>query len=204
MAWAEDGTLQFGALELDEGENDIEATAETIYARIARLHPVARLPAPAAHLELPRRRSPPATAMASATGASASAVRAASATSIRPRCRPRPRSAASTARARLQVYWLAARTPGTPLENPRQVSAYRYPRQYGPQPPSFARAMLPASPAMPLLLSGTAAVVGHESRHAESVAAQLDETLLNFDSLLGAAHAAAPGRCRRISARTRG
>jgi chorismate lyase/3-hydroxybenzoate synthase len=29
---------------------------------------------------------------------------------------------------RLQVYWLASRTPGTPLENPRQVSAYRYPR----------------------------------------------------------------------------
>ena len=40
----------------------------------------------------------------------------------------------------LQVYWLAARRPGTPVENPRQVSAYRYPRQYGPQSPSFARA----------------------------------------------------------------
>ena len=40
----------------------------------------------------------------------------------------------------LQVYWLAARAPGVPVENPRQVSAYRYPRQYGPQPPSFARA----------------------------------------------------------------
>ena len=33
----------------------------------------------------------------------------------------------------LQVYWLAAREPGLPLENPRQVSAYRYPREYGPQ-----------------------------------------------------------------------
>src|SRR3546814_12443298 len=43
----------------------------------------------------------------------------------------------------VQVYWLAARTPGMPVENPRQVSAYRYPRQYGPQQPSFARAMLP-------------------------------------------------------------
>src|SRR5690606_36391129 len=43
----------------------------------------------------------------------------------------------------VQVYWLAARAPGAPVENPRQVSAYRYPRQYGPQPPSFARAMLP-------------------------------------------------------------
>ena len=52
---------------------------------------------------------------------------------------------------RIQVYWLAARVPGTPVENPRQVSAYRYPRQYGPQAPSFARAMLPPDgSAMPL------------------------------------------------------
>ena len=104
---------------------------------------------------------------------------------------------------RLQVYWLAARTPGTPLENPRQVSAYRYPRQHGPQPPSFARAMLPASAAMPLLLSGTAAVVGHESRHAESVAAQLDETLINLDSLLGAAHARRPALPAHFGPHTR-
>ncbi|MGH8077665.1 MAG: pteridine-dependent deoxygenase, partial [Lysobacter sp.] len=34
LAWAEDGALQFGALELDEGDNDIEVTAETIYARM--------------------------------------------------------------------------------------------------------------------------------------------------------------------------
>ncbi|MGH8078654.1 MAG: pteridine-dependent deoxygenase, partial [Lysobacter sp.] len=104
---------------------------------------------------------------------------------------------------RLQVYWLAARSPGTPLENPRQVSAYRYPRQYGPQSPSFARAMLPSSASMPLLLSGTAAVVGHESRHAESVAAQLDETLINFDSLLGAAHARRPELPAHFGAHTR-
>jgi chorismate lyase/3-hydroxybenzoate synthase len=31
----------------------------------------------------------------------------------------------------LQVYGLAARHPGAPVENPRQVSAWRYPRQYG-------------------------------------------------------------------------
>ncbi|HEV7714965.1 MAG TPA: hypothetical protein VGO53_05200, partial [Steroidobacteraceae bacterium] len=31
----------------------------------------------------------------------------------------------------LQVYCLAGRAPGVPLENPRQTSAYRYPRQYG-------------------------------------------------------------------------
>ena len=99
----------------------------------------------------------------------------------------------SDGRRRLQVYWLASSEPGTPVENPRQVSAWRYPRQYGPQSPSFARAMLPpAGAAMPLLLSGTAAVVGHASQHSDSVAAQLDETLANLDSLVGAARGLVP------------
>ena len=89
---------------------------------------------------------------------------------------------------RIQVYWLAARVPGTPIENPRQVSAYQYPRQYGPQSPSFARAMLPpAGSAMPLMLSGTASVVGHASRHEGELLAQLDETFANFDALIGSA-----------------
>jgi chorismate lyase/3-hydroxybenzoate synthase len=93
----------------------------------------------------------------------------------------------------LQVYWLSARQPGTPLENPRQVSAYRYPREYGPQSPSFARALLPQDePALPLFLSGTAAIVGHASQHADSLKAQLDETLTNLDSMIGAARALRP------------
>lgn len=103
----------------------------------------------------------------------------------------------------LQVYWLAARAPGVPLENPRQLSAYRYPRQYGPQPPSFARAMLPPDEAMPLLLSGTASIVGHESRHADSVLAQVDETLANFDSLLAAARARRPSLPAAFGERSR-
>ena len=94
-----------------------------------------------------------------------------------------------TRSGRFQLYWLAAREPGTPLENPRQTQAWRYPRQYGPQAPGFARAMLPADAAMPLLLSGTAAVVGHASQHGDSLAAQLDETLANLDSLLATARA---------------
>lgn len=104
----------------------------------------------------------------------------------------------------LQVYWLAARRPGTPLENPRQVSAYRYPRQYGPQPPTFARAMLPpAGSDMPLLLSGTASVVGHETRHADSLHAQLDETFANLRSLLDEAHRRRPGLPPQLGADTR-
>jgi len=82
----------------------------------------------------------------------------------------------------LQVYGLAARHPGAPVENPRQVSAWRYPRQYGPTAPTFARGM--RSGVDQLLISGTAAVVGHASRHAGDLDAQLHETLANLDSLL--------------------
>lgn len=84
--------------------------------------------------------------------------------------------------ARLQVYWLAARSPGETLENPRQVSAYRYPRDYGPAAPSFSRAMLAPGPA--LLVSGTASIVGHASLHHDDLDSQLAETMRNLDTLL--------------------
>lgn len=85
--------------------------------------------------------------------------------------------------ALLQVYLLATDRPGTRVENPRQVSAWRYPRQYGRTPPSFARAtLLPADDV--LAISGTAAVVGHASAHAGDIQAQLGETLRNLETLL--------------------
>jgi chorismate lyase/3-hydroxybenzoate synthase len=87
----------------------------------------------------------------------------------------------------LQVYALAARVAGAPVENPRQVNAWRYPREYGPTPPTFARGMVTA--AGQLLISGTAAVVGSSSRHRDDVAAQLEETLTNIESLIGTAGA---------------
>ena len=102
----------------------------------------------------------------------------------------------------LSIDYVAA--PGTPLENPRQVSAYRYPRDYGPQPPSFARAMLPpTADRTPLLLSGTASVVGHATLHAGALMAQLEETLANFDALLGAARERQPALPARFGAGTR-
>ena len=99
---------------------------------------------------------------------------------------------------RLQVYVLSASAPGVPVENPRQVSAWRYPRQYGPQPPSFARAMLGPSPGLPLLVSGTASVVGHASAHAGSVLAQLEETCANLERLLAAAREQRPALPERF------
>lgn len=90
---------------------------------------------------------------------------------------------------RLQVYLLACDAPGARVENPRQVSAWRYPRQYGRTPPSFARGMaLPGQDA--LAISGTAAVVGHSSAHEDDLDAQLGETLANLETLL--AHAGMP------------
>jgi chorismate lyase / 3-hydroxybenzoate synthase len=80
----------------------------------------------------------------------------------------------------LQVYWLAGSEPGRAIENPRQVSAFLYPRQYGPSPPSFSRAMQVSGG---LLISGTASVLGHASHHPGDLPAQLDEILRNLASL---------------------
>lgn len=82
---------------------------------------------------------------------------------------------------RLQVYWLAGRAPGKHIENPRQVSAYRYPRTHGPVGPSFARATLSVDGT--LLISGTASIVGHLSQHAGDPLAQLDEIVRNLATL---------------------
>ncbi|HEY4338422.1 MAG TPA: hypothetical protein VGM97_00570 [Steroidobacteraceae bacterium] len=80
----------------------------------------------------------------------------------------------------LQVYWLSGDEPGRPLENPRQVSAFNYPRQYGPSPPTFSRAMQVAGG---MLISGTGSVLGHASHHPDDLPAQLDEILRNHASV---------------------
>ena len=192
IAWSTDGALQFGALELAD-DGDIESAAAQAYAR---LHAWLAGSGDWHALRLWNY-------MDAITDGHGDDER------YRRFCVGRARGIgrdllpgdlpAATAighprrTGRFQLYWLAARQPGTPLENPRQTQAWRYPRQYGPQAPGFARAMLPADPAMPLLLSGTAAVVGHASQHGDSLAAQLDETLANLDSLVATARAPRPG-----------
>lgn len=94
----------------------------------------------------------------------------------------------------LQMYWLAARRPGTSMENPRQLSAWRYPRRYGPSAPNFARAMRAPTLSPQVYISGTAAIIGHVSHHADDSAAQLAETLTNIDSLLAGAQIDADAR----------
>ncbi len=98
-------------------------------------------------------------------------------------------TAVGTHGGRLIIHALAGRAAGTPIENPRQISAYRYPRMYGPRSPSFARATALERPdgGHALLVSGTASIVGHRSLHPGDVSAQLDETMRNLDTLLGEA-----------------
>jgi enamine deaminase RidA (YjgF/YER057c/UK114 family) len=71
------------------------------------------------------------------------------------------------------------------VENPRQVSAYHYPRQYGSHRPVFSRAaLLTQGDGRTLFISGTASIVGHESLHIGDCAAQTRETLANIGALL--------------------
>lgn len=95
----------------------------------------------------------------------------------------------------LQVAILAGRQAALPIENARQISAYRYPAQYGSDAPQFSRAAWhPHQAGQILLVSGTASIVGHASQHLGDVVLQTQESLRNIQTLLDAAHA--QGACR--------
>jgi chorismate lyase/3-hydroxybenzoate synthase len=83
------------------------------------------------------------------------------------------------------IYFLAASEAATPVENPRQVSAYHYPRIYGPRSPSFSRASIYVqNDAACLFVSGTASIVGHETRHEGDLAGQIAETAKNLRAVI--------------------
>ena len=85
----------------------------------------------------------------------------------------------------LVVYFLASRSPGVQIENPRQISAYNYPKQYGPRSPTFSRATLAFNGAsQTLFISGTASIVGHVTVHPGSVTLQTRETLANIRAVI--------------------
>lgn len=90
----------------------------------------------------------------------------------------------------LLMYFIAARTPPVQIENPRQVSAFRYPPQYSPRSPSFSRAVRSGSAhEASLYVSGTASVVGHATRHRDQLHGQLQETVNNLTALFAQASA---------------
>jgi len=86
------------------------------------------------------------------------------------------------------IYFLAAREAAKPIENPRQVSAYAYPPLYGPSSPSFSRASLHGQDADgTLFISGTASIVGHQTRHRGDLHGQIAETLENLRAVISEA-----------------
>ena len=94
-------------------------------------------------------------------------------------------TAVGTMSGPLRIHFLTARQPGIHVENPRQVSAYEYPRIYGLRSPSFARATLRTSlSGSHLLISGTASVVGHVSEHIGEPHKQTMEILHNLRALI--------------------
>jgi chorismate lyase/3-hydroxybenzoate synthase len=91
--------------------------------------------------------------------------------------------------AALQVYFIAGALPGLHVENPRQVNAWRYPRQYGPRSPLFSRGtIMELGDQRQFLISGTASVVGHETHHVDDVRLQTEESWRNVSSLINEGH----------------
>jgi hypothetical protein len=89
------------------------------------------------------------------------------------------------------VYFLAAPHRGQPIENPRQKSAYHYPLAYGPVSPVFCRAMFAnAQNHSFLFISGTASIVGDETRHLDQPNEQIAETIRNLRVVMEQTHAA--------------
>lgn len=80
------------------------------------------------------------------------------------------------------------------MENSRQVSAFHYPRKYGPRSPKFSRGGVVLSENHKLfLISGTAAVVGHESNFPYNTSLQANETFKNLDYLCDEISRKTPG-----------
>lgn len=92
----------------------------------------------------------------------------------------------------LSLRFLAGTAAPRPLENPRQVPAWRYSRRFGPRSPTFSRAALAplGEGRVALWVSGTASIVGEDSCHAGDLAAQVKETVANLRAVLAAANAA--------------
>jgi len=101
--------------------------------------------------------------------------------------------ALGTAGGGLHIAFLATRVNVVGVENPRQLSAYHYPSQYGPRSPTFARAGLVRLGGRDMLfISGTASIVGHQTLHHDDVAAQTRECLHNIAAIVAEANRQAP------------
>ena len=90
-------------------------------------------------------------------------------------------SGVGTTGSRFALFFIAGKTHPVYLENPSQVPAYHYPAEYGPKPPSFARALLVESGRQMVgYLSGTASIEGHRSIGEGDWHAQFRTTMHNI------------------------
>ncbi len=73
------------------------------------------------------------------------------------------------------------------LENPKQISAFDYPREYSARSPKFSRATaIRMGDHMTTWVSGTASIVDSETVFPDDVAKQTEQTLDNIENLISA------------------
>ncbi|GAA2357582.1 pteridine-dependent deoxygenase [Saccharopolyspora halophila] len=91
----------------------------------------------------------------------------------------------------IAFYVLASRSAALiPIENSKQISAYNYPKQYGPRPPKFARATYLSTTGADrisgqIYVAGTSSIRGHETLFAGDVEKQTLLALENIAHLVG-------------------
>ncbi|HRH15087.1 MAG TPA: hypothetical protein PK225_12125 [Azonexus sp.] len=89
----------------------------------------------------------------------------------------------------LRIAFMAGSEAASAVENPRQISAYNYPAEYGPRSPTFSRAALvPLARQEILFISGTASILGHRTMHGGDVRAQTQESLSNVAAVVAEAN----------------
>ena len=200
IAWRRAGDTLFGVIELDEADfgderrAPLQAASEAAYGRIFRLLEAQKLPhlwrvwnymadinAESHGLERYRQFNVGRRDAFMARRGGAGNVPAACALGL--------------AAGPLSIAFLAGRAAPVPIENPRQVSAYRYPPRYGPRAPIFARAALVRPPAQEILfVSGTASIVGHRTVHPQDVIGQCHEAMVNLGAVVAEVNRAANSR----------
>ena len=86
------------------------------------------------------------------------------------------------------LMFIAGEQPGHGIENPRQTSAFHYPKVYSEHSPLFSRALVYQNEKqLQLYISGTASITGHATQHYDDVEQQTKEVLNNLNSLIAEA-----------------
>ncbi len=82
----------------------------------------------------------------------------------------------------LAIAFCAGKEASASFENPFQVPAWKYPKEYGPKSPCFVRGAVVDNHTV--YLSGTASILGHESTDQSDLSGQFDTTMENVDIML--------------------